>query len=74
MRNLVFLLLFLIVFGISFYFFLNNSGQSVELTLWGNTKTPALPVGLVVLIAFFIGFILGMLFFPLTYVIKRLSS
>ena len=74
MRNLVFLLLFLIVFGISFYFFLNNSGQSVELTLWGSTKTPALPVGLVVLIAFFLGFILGMLFFPLTYVIKRLSS
>ncbi|WP_457601390.1 LapA family protein [Hydrogenivirga sp.] len=74
MKNLVLILVFLVVFGVSFYFFLMNSGQSVEVVLWGSTKTPSLPVGLVVLIAFFLGFILGMLFFPLTYVIKRLSS
>jgi len=74
MKNLLAVLAFLLVFGVSFYFFLINSGQNVEIVLWGGTKTPALPVGLVVLISFFLGFVVGMLFFPLTYVIKRLSS
>ncbi|RLJ71263.1 uncharacterized protein DUF1049 [Hydrogenivirga caldilitoris] len=74
MKGLIFILLFLILFGVSLYFFLMNSGQNVELVLWGNTRTPSLPVGLIVLISFFLGFILGMLFFPLTYVIKKLSS
>ncbi len=74
MRNLIYILLFLLAFGLSFYFFMINSGQSVSLELWGGKRTPELPVGLVVLAAFFLGFILGMMFLPLTYVIKRLSS
>ncbi len=74
MKNLLYILIFLIVFGISFYFFLMNSQQSVSLTLWGGTKTPQLPVGMVVLISFFLGFIAGIVFFPLTYVIKKISS
>ncbi|MDQ7082322.1 MAG: hypothetical protein Q9N34_04645 [Aquificota bacterium] len=74
MKNLLYLLLFLIVFGVSFYFFLQNSAQNVELVLWADLKTPPLPVGLVVLIAFFSGFLVGLIFFPLTYIIKRLTS
>ncbi len=74
MKNLVYLLLFLLIFLASFYFFLVNSDQSVSLTFWGSVKTPELPVGIVVLISFFTGFVVGLLFFPLTYVIKRLSS
>ena len=68
------MLLFLTLFGILLYFFLANSHQSVSIQLWGNLKTPDLPVGLVVLASFFLGFITGILFLPLTYVIKRLSS
>jgi hypothetical protein len=74
MKNLILILIFIVVFFLSFYFFLMNSGQNVELVLWGEIKTPPLPVGLVVLVVFFMGFIGGMLFFPLTYIIKRLSS
>ncbi|NPA41253.1 MAG: LapA family protein [Aquificae bacterium] len=74
MKGLLALLAFVVVFGLSFYFFLMNSSQSVEVLLWNGVRTPAMPVGLVILIAFFLGFLAGMLFFLLTYIIKRLSS
>ena len=74
MKGLLYLLIFLVLFGVFFYFFLVNSGQSVSVQLWGDLKTPDLPVGLVVLTSFFLGFIAGILFLPLTYVIKKLSS
>lgn len=73
MKSLLYVLIFLIVFGLSLYFFLMNSQQSVSVSLWSGVRTPELPVGLVVLLAFFAGFLVGFLFFPLTYVIKRLS-
>ncbi len=74
MKSLIYIFLFLIVFGISFYFFLLNSSQSVVINLWKDVKTPELPIGMVVLVSFFLGFVLGMIFFPLTYVIKKVSS
>lgn len=73
MRGLVYLLLFLLVFGISFYFFTVNSDQVVQINLFGKISTPQIPVGLAVLLAFYLGFLVGFLLFPLTYVIKRLS-
>jgi len=73
MKSLVYILLFLIAFTASFYFFMLNADQSVSLTLFGDWRTPSLPIGMVVLIAFFAGFIAGVFFLPLTYIIKRLS-
>ncbi len=73
MKSLLYLLFFLIVFGISFYFFIMNTDQTVSLKLFGGVKTPALPVGMVVIISFFGGFLAGIFFLPLTYIIRRLS-
>jgi len=73
MKSLLYVLIFLIVFGVSLYFFLMNSQQSVSVNLWSGMKTPELPVGLVVLLSFFIGFLFGFLAFPLTFIIKRLG-
>ncbi len=74
MKALLFLFTFLLVFGVSFYFFMLNSQQSVELVLWNGFKVPPAPVGLVVLLSFFMGIVVGMLLLLLTYVIKRVSS
>jgi len=73
MRSLFYILLFLVIFGISFYFFLLNADQMVSISLSGELRTPPLPVGMVVLLAFFAGFVTGVFFIPLIYVIKRLS-
>ncbi|MDQ7037939.1 MAG: hypothetical protein Q9N26_01885 [Aquificota bacterium] len=70
---MVYLTLFLLVFSLSFYFFVMNSSPLVQIRLFGEVSTPGIPVGLAVLIAFYLGFIAGFLFYPLTYVIKRLS-
>ena len=74
MRLLVTAFLFLLLLGVSVYFLINNSSPSVQLTLWNGVKTPEVPVGLLVFISFFLGVGVGLLLFPLTYVIKRLSS
>ncbi len=74
MKGFFFILLFFCVFGVSFYFFSMNSSQEVELIFWEGVKTPPVPVGLAVLMAFFLGIVVGMLLFALTYVIKRVSS
>ncbi len=73
MRGLVYLLLFLVVFGVSFYFFIMNADQEVTVRIYEGLSTPPLPAGLVLLLSFYLGFLIGFLFFPLTYIIKRLS-
>jgi uncharacterized membrane protein YciS (DUF1049 family) len=73
MKALVYLLLFLTVFGVSFYFFTANSDQQIQVHLYRGVSTPPLPAGMVLLIAFYLGFVAGFLFFPLTYIIKKLS-
>ena len=73
MRGLIYLLLFLTVFGLSFYFFTMNSDQQVQVRLFGNVTTPPLPSGLVILIAFYTGLLVGFLLFPLTSLVRRLS-
>ncbi len=74
MKALLYLLIFLVLLGLSLHFLLMNSHQTVSLELWGGVRTPDLPVGLLVLLSFFSGFVIGILILPLTYVIKRLSS
>jgi len=66
-----FLMLSIIVLFL--YFFLINVDTSVSVKFGGSLTTPPLPLGLVVLIAFLLGFIAGLIFYPLTYVIKRLT-
>ncbi|HHJ64190.1 MAG TPA: DUF1049 domain-containing protein [Aquifex aeolicus] len=73
MKSLLYILLFLVIFGISFYFFLMNVDQTVSVNLFGELRTPPLPVGMVVLVAFFAGLVTGVFLIPLIYVIKRLS-
>ncbi len=73
MRGLLYLLLFLVVFGVSFYFFILNSDQQIQVRILGDLSTPPLPSGLLLIVAFYLGFLAGFLFFPLTYIIKRLS-
>ncbi len=73
MKSLIYILLFLVVFSFSFYFFIMNADQSVSVNLFGEIRTPALPVGMVILLAFFAGFVAGVFFLPLTYIIKKLS-
>ncbi len=73
MKVFLYILLFGAVFAISVLFILANSDQKVSLVLWKDFSTPELPIGLVVVLVFFAGFLAGFIFFPLTYVIKRLS-
>ena len=73
MKAFFYFLLFGATFILSVLFILSNSNQKVSLVLWKDLSTPELPVGLVVVLAFFAGFLTGFVLFPLTYVIKRLS-
>ncbi len=73
MKQLLFLVIFLGVFGLTLYFFILNSSTKVKVVLWNGLVTPEIPLGMAILFAFYIGFILGILFSLLTFVIKRLS-
>ncbi len=59
--------------GISLYFFFINADISVSVRFTEEVKTPPLPLGMVLIFAFFSGFVGGIMLCPLTYVIKRLS-
>ena len=66
-------LLMVLTLAVFIYFFLLNAGTSVTVKFSGSLTTPSLPLGLVILIAFLLGFVAGLLFYPLTYVIKRIT-
>ncbi len=74
MKVALYLVLFLGVFGIFFYLFYINSHQSVVVFLWSGVQTPSLPLGLVLVVSFLLGVILGIILSLLTWVIKKLSS
>lgn len=72
MRGVLVAFLFFAVFGISFYFFALNSEDQIRVAFPGGLLTPPLPSGLLLLLSFYLGFLVGFLTFPLTYIIKRL--
>jgi uncharacterized integral membrane protein len=65
--------LFIFLFGVCLYFFLLNSSTEVSVRFFPDLATPELPLGMVILLTFFAGFISGLLFYPLTFVIKRIT-
>ncbi len=73
MKRYFSLLTMILILALFIYFFLLNVETSVSVKFSGSLTTPSLPLGLVVLIAFLLGFVTGFLFYPLTYVIKKLS-
>ena len=74
MKAVFYMTMFLMVFGIFFYLFSLNSHQSVRLFVWKDVHTPDLPLGLVVVLSFLLGVVVGMILSLLTWVIKKLSS
>ena len=73
MKKYLSALIMILILSLFIYFFLLNVETSVTVKFSGSLTTPSLPLGLVILIAFLLGFVTGFLFYPLTYVIKKLS-
>ena len=73
MKKYISAIFMVIILALFIYFFLLNVETSVTVKFSGSLTTPSLPLGLVILIAFLLGFVAGLLFYPLTYVIKRIT-
>ncbi len=73
MKNLLLGASFLLIFGLCLYFFLINSETVVSVRFFGEVSSPQLPLGMLILITFFAGFVGGLVFYPLTQIIKRIS-
>ena len=73
MRRILSLIISAVVIGLFLYFFLINAGISVSVKFTGSLGTPPLPLGLVILLAFLLGLATGLILYPLTYVIKRIT-